>query len=220
MATITARVLILTVSVVLLAGCAADMARTRRDDGSAAYAEAWAWCDGLFADRSIDRLRPQIIINKPATFDMLANEQTPTAEERAAIREYATKAMQCQQRMVEVHRRYATPMHASIYQAASDASNGLTAQLHNGQLTYGRYNRERTKIRNDLRTAFDRINAELGRQNAGARYRAQQLAEQQYQNFLFYQQNLQREQESFQRQFRQRGSVTCNQIGTYTYCNY
>src|SRR5262245_31891208 len=133
-------------------GCATSpqqqeqQAPTRAQLANEAEQNAKAYCDGLMADLSLGPLRSKVVVGAGApTFDMLANETYATQSERRAIREWAMRVMQCQEAFRKIHQQYKTPMHLVIFSSTMDAANALRVRLHNGQLTFGQYNRERQR---------------------------------------------------------------------------
>lgn len=208
----------------LVAGCAAKLPprqSTSSEVPKQDFANARAFCAGLYAAPSLDPIRQLVSSSDdPPTFDMLSNQARATREEQPVIREWAYKVMACQARITAVARTYLTPMHLTLLTSAGDASNALRAALHNSQITYGDYNQRRQRTRSDYELATARLNAELARQDAEARYRAQQVAQQQYSNFLSLQQTLHSQQQLWQQRANQHGAVTCTNVGASTYCNY
>jgi hypothetical protein len=138
------------------------------------------------ADKALDPIRSKVVLtgDLQPTFDMLANTDRVTSEERPAVREWASLTMRCQEQARFYVQSYSTALHVNLYNTVADSGNALKAQLYNGQLTYGQYNQERQKLGADYKAAVQRLNAELARQDAEANYRAQQIANQQWQNYL------------------------------------
>ena len=215
--------IVLGIAVSMIVGCAAQQQATGmrtkqgKEDGDRLAAE----CKAVYATSALDPIRAKVFTTGPATFDQLANVQYPTLEEKVAIREWANLSIPCGQKWKNHWKTYATPMHVNLFVALSESADGLRVQLHNGQITYGQYIRERQKLGRDFDTAWTNLNAELARQNVEAQNRAEQIAQQYYQNSLIFQQNLQQQQKLYQtQQQQQHGMVTCDRIGTFTYCNY
>jgi hypothetical protein len=182
------------------------------------FARAKTYCLNLYTDAALDPIRPKVQLNPdvPLTFEMLSNEDHVTPDERPIIRDCANRAIQCQTEVSSAQRRFLTPIHVTLANGFFDAANALRAALHNGQVSYGEYNRQRREAQTDYEAAWARLDAELARQDAEARYRAQQIAQQQYQNYLTLQQNFLQQQQ----QLNQHGTVTCRQIGSFGYCDY
>lgn len=178
-----------------IAGCATDQeAENRRGAAAETMRQAaYGYCHSLMRHEALDPIRLKVVLFGDAqpTFDMLANADHVTAEERPAVREWAALGMRCQEQTRSYFQSYYTSMHVTIYNAATGSANALRAQLYNGQLTYGQYNQERQKVITDTKAAMVKLDAELARQDAEAQYRAQQIANQQWQNYLILQQTYQ-----------------------------
>jgi hypothetical protein len=212
-----------------LLGCATHRAVTTSHSQEAAneFVTAKNYCNNLYADAALDPIRSKVALTPvvPATFEMLSNEAHVTPNERPVIREWAARAMQCQAEWNRWARLYQSPLHVTLLSGLGDTANALRAALHNGQISYGEYNRQRQKAQTEYDSAVAQLNAELARQGAEASYRAQQIEQQQYQTYLAVQQNALQQnalrQSALQQTFvNQHGSVMCNQIGSFTYCDY
>jgi hypothetical protein len=200
-------------------GFAAEPDAAREQQRLEALDKAKAYCQSLDADPALDPIRSKAPLGggKP-TPGMLANEDRASDDERPVIREWAKRSMQCQEKFLSIHRQYGSQMHVAIYTSTVEVGNALKLQLHNGQLTYGQYCRERQKLIADTHNAWISVDAELAKQNAEV---AQRVADQFSEDHLAYQQKVQEQQQAFQHELeKQREAVRCNHIGTYTYCNY
>ena len=122
---------------IFLNGCAAQQQAQREVHYQDEFAGARAYCHKLLSTSSLDPLRQKVMTEGEPTFDMLANEDKPTQEERAAIRAWAELSLQCQSKFGDVFQRNLRPIYLTLYKAATDNANALRASLYNGQINYG-----------------------------------------------------------------------------------
>jgi hypothetical protein len=187
------------------------------------FARVKGYCAALFANRALDPIRSKVslTIDVPATREMWANEHHVTAEERPVIREWANRVIKCNAVYTKAREQYLDPIQAALAQSFFDTTSALRAQLHNGQLSYGGYNRERQRLRAEYDSTQGRLRIELGRQDAEAQSRARQISEQEHQKLLSLQQAMAQQQQAYRQQWEQQhGTATCVQIGSLAYCDY
>ena len=92
--------------------------------------------------------------------------------------------------------------------------SALRAGLHNERVSYGEYARERVRLTNEATATFMELDNQLTLRSQEAYFRAQQIANQRYQNYLLFQQQLRRDERPAG------GTITCSKIGNSTFCNY
>jgi hypothetical protein len=195
---------------------------SRSEEARQEFARIKTDCQSILADPGLRPIRSKVQLNAEIqpTSEMLANEERATPDERRAIRHWAHRVVRCQAEYIAAQRQYLTPMHVTLTSGAYGSANALRAELHNGQISYGQYNRERNRLFAEHQAALTQLNAELARKDARAQHRAQQIADQQWQKYVVLQQSVWQQERLNQEQSQQNRHLACQQIGEFSYCKY
>lgn len=174
----------------------------------------------LQADRALDAIRQKAALYsvRDTTFEMLANNSLPTAEEQAAILHFARLREPYIAALQSIHDRYGNP-YRHIARAQYQSTSAVWADLFNGTITYGEAARRRQQIDAIVSEARERMRSALATEaNAIERANLERLS--------IYQREQQRLQQSAPKlvpllptPVPVRLQTTCTSIGNMLYCN-
>jgi hypothetical protein len=169
------------------------------------------YCNSMMNSSALDSIRTKIVLGEgdPA-FDMLADTSKPTNADKPVIHEFAERRMECQSRTkATLVSNNNTTKYRIIMESYWGIFNGLVAQLYNGEITYGEFNKQRKKNQNDGQMAL---------KNADDQAVAQ--AQQAYQTYLMQVQTMNQQRIINQAtQPKPNPTINCYTSGAYTTCN-
>jgi hypothetical protein len=126
----------------------------------------------------LDPIRSKIMVAgllRDTPFGMLTDTTLPTEVEKAAIAKWATIYAGCT-RYDEPNRQTLVSDARALVEAYLRGTIGLSASLYSGELTYGKYNKERVERSQQLRVALASIQQrEIGRNQAEEQVRLNTL---------------------------------------------
>lgn len=206
----------------VLAGCATQQGSNQAERFNAeAQALSEQYYRGISEDRGIDPIRNKVAVNvSQTTFEMLANNNKPTADEREAILALVRRREPLVAQFDAIEVKYNHPFHR-VFQAQRNAAAALLADLYNGAITYGELARKRQELDAQAKADMERIRTAHAAEAAAI----EQASLQRMQNYLALQQTLNQQQAArvqpviVQQPSTVRLQTTCQRIGQFTYCN-
>lgn len=159
-----------------------------------------------------------VVSAKNQTFDMLANDNVPTEEERRTIHLYAIKREECMKSHQFLGTFWPNEPLATLDQSAENTFVQLILSLYKGELTYGNF----AKIRKDnfimLEEARSKIALEKQKQASADDDRAKRLSLEQQRLFIERQKTYINLYKSDPLPVQTLKSTTCNFNGNQMYC--
>jgi hypothetical protein len=205
-------------ALVALAACASQQSASTPQEATAAFAKAKRYCQTLMVDPALDPIRAKVVLmgDTAPPASMLSDGHTvSSASERVAVREWARRMARCHDESRKPQQKYLRSQQQLVAIGYADSSGALRAQLHNGQISYGQYNSDREKQRQGLLAAWKKVDAALSSAQAEALQRAEEIAQQYYQEQRAIQEAAYDQHRAYQ---HQHPSARCEQIGMYLYC--
>jgi len=202
----------------VLGGCASQSPGGTGQEAKAAFARAKRQCETLMADRALDPIRSKLDLMGNSTPDraLLAEGRgVSSPSERVAVREWARRMNTCYAEYWKPQQKYLPSQQLLIAVSYADTSSALRAQLHNGQLSYGQYNAEREKQRQNMLAALKSLDAAMTGADGSSVQRADQIAQQYFKDQRAVQERAKELQRGYQ---REHPAAKCEQIGLYLYC--
>ncbi len=137
-------------------------------------------------DPQLDAIKDKIALDNAdnATFAMLANDSTPTENEKQAIALFASKRDHCNKLFAAAQVYYPNDPTTPLFRTVLDTVNQVTMSLYKGQLSYGDYERILKKNNSLYQEGRLKIINEAKAQNAEANEKAQRLALEQQHVFI------------------------------------
>jgi len=170
-----------------------------------------------------DPVRSKLVIKEEAlTFEMLANTDVPTKQEAIAIGKWANFHLSNSKKRIEFVRSSGyTEDYVSVVESNSNLKLGMMLELYHGRISYGDCLIKLKEIAAQGKADLAQLDQLYAQRNAVAQQQATALAQQRQQAFMQYLSNYNLQQQMLQNQARQQhGTVTCNQLGRFTTCNY
>lgn len=171
-----------------------------------------SYCDGLFADPSLDPIKGKIGLrnDEETTFEMLTDTSKPTDVEKAALVVWAKKKEDCiRQDIAGMRRSSVSNSLIVLTESMFQRFQFLIADLHNNAFTYGEFSRKRRELNDEYRTKKENIRQLLARESEDARYRAELLAIEASKAAAFAQRAASERYANQLRQMEMQKSVTC-----------
>jgi hypothetical protein len=136
-----------------------------------------SWFEAEVAAPTLNPIRSKMTLlgTRNQTFEMLANRDTPSEPEKAAILSLAYLFDQYLHRLNDVDGAYGSP-YREVTQAGGWAIQAALAELSNGAITYGDYAKRRLEIKSRVEEAERHIENELVRRGQTERALNQQAA--------------------------------------------
>jgi hypothetical protein len=174
------------------------------------FASLKAYCNQLMNNAEIDPIRGKIAIysDDQATFGMISDQSIVLPTQKSAVHIFGENKMSCQRESVVSYNKLGMQRQSAIAQYYYSITNGLVAQLYNGQISFGEYNKQRQKVVADMRIAMQQANDQAVAQ-----------AQQAYQTYLMHAQTLNQLHQVNNNIQNQNKSVTCTTFGNSTTCN-
>lgn len=95
------------------------------------------------------------------SFSLMTNRDRPTEEERSAIVSWMSARQHCLQLGEAWRAEYELPIVNEIQGRGHSKYFGLVAQLYNGEITYGEFERKRADLNVEVSRELDRVYARL-----------------------------------------------------------
>lgn len=127
-------------------------------------------CDASFSPAVKSALAGKLRVGSSGnrSMQMMANKNTATDSEKAAISEYVDTLETCRAEFLSIHERYGFNGIASILRAMYSSSNAAYADLYSGQTTYGDANKQLEQIQSKGIAAIEEYARAMDRQQAQA----------------------------------------------------
>jgi hypothetical protein len=170
-------------------------------------------------NKALDPIRGKVALYSPRDikFEMLANTDRPTSEERAAILVLARIREESIQEQRAVDEKYQNPFRR-VSEAQRQAVSAVWADLYNGAITYGESARKRQEIDAATTAAREQLRTAMAAEAAAI----EQASIQRLNNYLLLQQTLQQQRQTqippLQTNQTIRLQTTCYTVGNMVFC--
>ena len=184
-----------------------------------------SFCEQLFQDPTLTPISDKLMPGRRPDLAHLVNSDKVTDEERPLLLRYAEKAQACDDRVYAWRISSGAPQALiTIWDAERNARTRNLVDLYERRVTYGEYLQRRTDIIDKRNADIAVIEQQLGQQTLEARQKAQELANQ---RAMAYAALLSATKPppppsppvQYVVPLRQSIHTTCNQVGSYTYCD-
>ena len=184
-------------------------------------------CIHRFADPSVEPLARKMAINRRPSLAELVNQAVISEKERPMLLKYSEIADDCNDQIRRAHIAYGTPPALmTVWDAQRNATTRNLVDLYERKVNFGEYLQRKVDLADKFQHDIAAVQQELGRQEADARERAQELAAQ---RAMAYAAVLSATSPAPQPVVTPAPIVvpspplsihtTCNHIGQFTYCN-
>lgn len=173
-----------TLVVVALAGCNATMPQQAKRP-AASDDPSNACFNGLASDSRLRVLVPRIgAINRAdqASIDMMASKESPSEQERLALKIWTVARQTCVEMGADFRKAYAPPQYQGIIEAYNAPLMMAIAKLYAGDINYGQFIAERQRLAAESQARWNGARQSerqdsVAAQQAQAAMRAQSAAE-------------------------------------------